>query len=129
MFKIIKTLLFLLFIGYCFKKTDSIPAGALIKLLHFLFIMFIILGPFILHTKLQLQFYLIVSGFTMIHWILMQDKCALTLLEQFISGRHSDETFIGKIVKPVYNITSKEIFAITMVLFIIVIIKYLKIKN
>lgn len=70
-----------------------------------------------------LLFYIMISLFTMLHWIVSNDTCALTLMEQFLTGRKSDDTFIGKIVKPIYNISNKQITAIAIFLLIIAIVK------
>ena len=61
----------------------------------------------------------------MLHWVISSDKCALTIMEEFITGRKTEETFIGKIVRPVYNITNKQITILSIVLLIIAISKYI----
>ena len=46
----------------------------------------------------------IIVPFIMAHWITNQSVCALTELEKFLSGKTcDDDTFIGKIVGPVYK--------------------------
>jgi hypothetical protein len=116
-------LFLLLTICYCFYDTECSIAVSFIRFIHLLFILFMILGPFIFNTKLSLLFYIMISIFTMLHWIVVNDTCALTLIEQFLTGRKSDDTFIGKIVKPVYNISNKQITKTTIFLLIIAIMK------
>lgn len=110
---------------YSFYDTRCLAALCIIRLLHFLFLMFIVLGPFIFKKKQELQLYIIISIFMMIHWVVASDVCALTLAEQYITGRCSDDTFIGQIVKPVYNITNKQITLIAVLLLMFAIVKYI----
>jgi len=45
----------------------------------------------------------------MLHWVTNQSACALTELEKFLTGKtEDDDTFIGKIVGPVYKFQSCE---------------------
>lgn len=61
-----------------------------------------------------------------LHWICLNDTCALTMLEQYITGKKSNETFIGRIVNPVYNISNVEIQLLTFLLLCLAIYKYYK---
>ena len=70
-----------------------------------------------------------ISIFLMIHWYLMEDTCLLTLIEEKITGRKSSDTFIGRIVKPVYNITSSTIIIITVLLLVFVLCKCIYLKS
>jgi hypothetical protein len=122
---IVKTivLFLLLTICYCFYDTECSIAVSFVRFIHLLFVLFIIMGPFIFNNRMFLLFYIMISLFTMLHWIVSNDTCALTLMEQFLTGRKSDDTFIGKIVKPIYNISNKQITAIAIFLLIIAIVK------
>ena len=124
-------LLLILIICYSFYNTSCFFATCIIRFLHLLVIIFVIIGPFIFTCKMTLLFYISMVVFIMIHWFLMNDTCFLTLMEQFFTGRKSEDTFIGKIVKPVYNITSREINNITIMLLLFAISKciYLCCKN
>ncbi len=117
-------LLILSSILYSLYDTNCLIALCIIRIMHCLMILFILLGPFIFTSKLYLQFYLMISAFMLFHWIISNDTCALTLVEQLITGRKSEETFIGKIVKPVYNVTNKQITIIALILFIFAGVKY-----
>ena len=72
--------------------------------------------------------YSICVSFIIFHWILSSDVCALTLLEQWVTGKNSDSTFIGRIVKPIYNVTNKHITCITISLLLIAIIRLSRMK-
>ena len=55
----------------------------------------------------------------------MNDTCALTLLEKYLTGRNDCDTFIGRIVKPVYNISNNNIVFITLSLLTFSSLKYI----
>jgi hypothetical protein len=61
----------------------------------------------------------------MFHWIVVNDTCALTLAEQYVSGRQTEDTFTGSLVKPVYNIQHKHIWYVTIFLLIFSVSKVL----
>ncbi len=117
-------LLLILVVLYSFYNTSCFTATCIIRFLHLLIVLFVLIGPFVISSKLGLQFYITMIGFIMIHWFLLNDTCCLTLLEQFLTGRKSDDTFIGKIIKPVYNITNKQVNIIAILLLIFAILKY-----
>lgn len=121
-------LLFLLclLIVCCFYNTKSTVALYTIKVIHLIFIFYVILTPFMTDNKLFLFLYVMILLCTILHWKMASDKCILTLIEQKISGRESDDTFIGKVVSPVYTITSEDIKNTTLVLLLIGIFKLLK---
>ena len=114
----------LLIILYSLYDTKCLLSLCIIRFLHIMFIIFIIFGPFLFKTREELMFYIIVSTFMMLHWIIANDMCALTLAEQYITGRKSDDTFIGQIVKPIYNITNKQITMISVLLLLVAVGKY-----
>lgn len=118
--------IFLFIFLYSLYDVDSTIAVLLIRFLHLLFVLYITLTPFLAKTKHELQFYFLVSVFTMFHWIVMRDECILTLIEQKISGRTSENTFIGRVVKPVYNISNKEVTIIIIILLGIAVWRYHK---
>lgn len=60
------------------------------------------------------------------HWVINNDTCALTIIESWISGKPSDQTFIGRIVKPIYNIKDTQITYITLILLLIAMIRLMK---
>ncbi|MDD4930670.1 MAG: hypothetical protein PHG66_00755 [Candidatus Colwellbacteria bacterium] len=91
----------------------------LVQLVHLLLILFIVLGPFVIKEKEVLLFYVVVVSFIIFHWILSSDVCALTLLEQWVTGNPSEFTFVGRLVKPVYNITNRHVMCLTVILLLI----------
>lgn len=117
-------LLLILIVLYSFYNTSCFAAICIIRFLHLLVVLFVLIGPFVIYSKIGLQFYIAMIGFIMIHWVLLNDTCCLTLVEQFLTGRKSEDTFIGKIVKPVYNVTNKQINIIAILLLLFAILKY-----
>jgi len=80
----------------------------IISFLHFILIIFITVTPFIADHPLILIYYSITLAFIMIHWY-TNDICVLTIIESKLRGKKIRETFMGRLIRPVYNITSKEV--------------------
>ena len=103
-----------------------------IKILHLLLILWIIFVPF-LNIKNKSYFKMIethsfVLPFLLFHWY-TNDTCLLTEIEKKITGKSDSTTFIGRIIKPIYNITNKEIHIITVLLWCISMYKLTKINH
>ena len=83
--------------------------ATVIKVIHFLLVVFIIATPFI-GTDYMLSMHFMIVPFIMAHWLTNQSVCALTEMEKLISGKDCDEeTFFGQVVGPVYKFrTQKE---------------------
>lgn len=41
----------------------------------------------------------------MVHWYLNDDTCALTYLESYITGSPLTDTFIGRLISPIYLVS------------------------
>lgn len=81
--------------------------GLIIKLVHWLVLLFIIMTPFLGNDRL-LSMHLLIVPFIMLHWATNQSTCALTEIEKLVTGTvHDDETFFGKVVGPVYKFRTK----------------------
>jgi len=60
------------------------------------------------------------TGLIMLHWLMNNNVCALTTLEAKLRGvEDTGETFIGKFVNPVYELTDQKIWVVTGGLFLI----------
>jgi hypothetical protein len=81
----------------------------IIRFLHLLFVVFIIATPFVVSDSAILTLYLLISGLMMFHWIVDDDTCALTLLESWAMGSSKPETFVGRLVAPVYRVSNTEV--------------------
>jgi len=91
--------------------------------LHFLLILFMTVTPFVTDHPLALMYYCYISFFIMLHWYTNNDTCVLTIIESKLRGKKSNDTFMGKLIKPVYNVTSREMHILTIGLFIFAILK------
>lgn len=82
-------------------------AEVLIKVLHFLLIVFILVTPFC-GTEFMLSIHLIVIPMILLHWATNESICALTELEKWVSGKTDDDaTFFGRLVGPVYKFRTR----------------------
>jgi len=45
------------------------------------------------------------------------DTCALTQAEMFVTGKHKEETFMGRLVGPIYKMEDNEVNKLTKTLF------------
>jgi len=102
----------------------------LIIMCHMALVLFIVITPFCGSNYLLLM-HSIVVPFIMMHWLLNDNTCALTLAEQKIreqiSGKPCDknECFTCKLIDPVYDFkqnnidSSTTIYAMTTILWLI----------
>jgi len=74
-----------------------------IQLIHGLFVAFIAYAPFS-QNLILLQYHVVVVPFLVLHWVMNSNVCALTLIEAWISGKSTHETFLGRIVNPIYEV-------------------------
>jgi hypothetical protein len=79
-----------------------------IKLLHIILILLMIAIPFS-SDKQVLSLYVFFSLFIILHWILNEDACALTAMEQYLRGVNKTESFIGNLVGPVFKLNSDSV--------------------
>jgi hypothetical protein len=98
-------------------------AANIIAFLHLLIIIFITVTPFATSNPLVLIYYCYILFFIMLHWFTMNDTCVLTLIESKLRGKRSNDTFIGRLLKPVYNVSSKELHVLAIGLFVYALLK------
>lgn len=83
-------------------------AANLIRLLHYVFIIFYIIAPFTNNSSLLLL-HLMTGPLLWVHWYTLSDECSLTLIECWCRGipyneRH--ESFFFNLVSPIYKFES-----------------------
>ena len=100
----------------------NIPAN-IISFLHLLVVLFVINVPLISDNPFVLMYYCFIVFFIMIHWQYNNDTCILTVIESKLRGKKDNDTYFGKLMKPIYNVTSQEIQYITLLLFLIAFLK------
>jgi hypothetical protein len=90
-----------------------------VKIIHTLFIVFVLLAPFS-NIEILLTYHFIIVPFLWVHWYTNNDVCALTLIESKLRGiENTSDTFIGSIINPIYKIQNKDFYWITAILFLI----------
>ena len=70
--------------------------------LHAVFLLFLIIIPFMNNERL-LNTYSLLIPFIFYHWSVNDDTCAMTQLETYVTGKNKDETFFHRLVSPVYK--------------------------
>ena len=88
----------------------------IIFLIHFIFLLWILIIPFV-YERRQLEFYSMVIPFIFYHWSVNDDTCALTQAEMYVTGKEKDETFMGRVVGPIYKMEENDINRLTKTLF------------
>jgi len=98
--------------------------ASVVKLVHIAFVAFVVLTPFI-GNELALTYHFITIPFLVLHWWTNNDTCALTLLEAKITGVKDDQTFIGRIIKPIYNahLGNRHYYYVVGVLYLITVLR------
>lgn len=106
----------------------------IIMLCHILLVLFIIIVPFTNSTYF-LTLHAIITPFIIMHWLLNNNTCALTLFEQklreYATGVKGDpnECFTCRLINPVYDFTnnyeeySTFIYIFTITLFLLSLFK------
>lgn len=84
-------------------------ATSIITMMHIFFFVFVILVPFYGNMYLSLL-HLIVVPFVMAHWVMSNNSCALTLMEQKIREQmngggsvDSKDCYMGNLMEPIYD--------------------------
>jgi hypothetical protein len=79
-----------------------------IRAIHATVVAFFLLAPFSDNQQI-LTLHLLLVPFLLLHWITNQSVCALTELEKMLCGKEDDcETFMGKIMGPIYTFQTPE---------------------
>jgi hypothetical protein len=90
----------------------------IIFFIHLVFLLAILVVPFT-NNRRNLEFYSMVIPFIFYHWSVNDDTCALTQAEMYVTGKHKDETFMGRLVGPIYKMPETEINKLTKTLFFV----------
>lgn len=88
----------------------------IIFLIHLLFLLWILIVPF-MNDRRSLEFYSIVIPFIFYHWSVNDDTCALTQAEMYVTGKNKDDTFMGRVVGPIYKMEENDVNRLTKSLF------------
>lgn len=104
-----------------------------IRMIHIGFIMWMVWVPFT-NNDSMLMMHAIISPFLMLHWILNNDGCALTVMEKHLRNLdHDHESFIHSIVSPIYKIDDATlrplVFSLTLGLWFVTLHKVISRKS
>jgi len=72
-----------------------------VSFLHMLVLFWALVSPF--NKDLRVS-YVVLMPIIMIHWIILDDSCILTLLEKHIRGCSGEESYVHKFVSKIYNV-------------------------
>jgi hypothetical protein len=75
----------------------------LIQAFHILVILFVLFAPLVNHVPILILHITFVIGL-LFHWYGNSDVCCLSVLEGFITGTHYTDTFIHRVISPIYSI-------------------------
>jgi hypothetical protein len=90
----------------------------IIFLIHLIFLIGILVVPFT-NNRRNLEFYSILIPFIFYHWSINDDTCALTQAEMYFSGKEKEETFMGRVVGPIYKMSDDDVGKLTKTLFFV----------
>ena len=88
----------------------------IIFFLHAFFIIAILVAPF-LNNRENLEFYSLLIPFLFFHWSVNDDTCALTQLEMSMTGQEKEQTFMGRLVGPIYKMEDNDVNKMTKSIF------------
>ena len=88
----------------------------IIFFIHVLLYLAAIRTPFFAPPILLKMFSLVVS-FLFLHWSLNDDTCALTVMEQSMTGYEKYETFTGQLMKGIYIMPDNDYGKLSKILF------------
>jgi hypothetical protein len=68
-------------------------------------------------TEEHLEFYSLLVPFLFFHWTTNDDTCALTQLEAWFTGKDKYDTFMGRVMSPIYNVDDHDASYLIKVVF------------
>lgn len=86
--------------------------------IHVVFLLAILIVPFT-NNRRNLEFYSMIIPFIFYHWSVNDDTCALTQAEMYMTGRNKEETFMGRLVGPIYKMEENDVNKLTKTLFFV----------
>jgi hypothetical protein len=70
--------------------------------LHLIVVLMVVFVPFF-GTPQLLSLYSLVVPFIFYHWAVNDDTCFLTQMEVLVTDKNKDETFMGRLIGPIYK--------------------------
>ena len=84
--------------------------------IHLAFLIAILVVPFT-NDRRNLEFYSILIPFLFYHWSVNDDTCALTQMEMVVTGQQKEETFMHRVVSPIYKMEDNDVNNLTKTIF------------
>ena len=84
--------------------------------IHLAFLIAILVVPFT-NDRRNLEFYSILIPFLFYHWSVNDDTCALTHMEMVVTGQQKEETFMHRVVSPIYKMEDNDVNNLTKTIF------------
>ena len=84
--------------------------GWVIRALHWAYVAFVVLAP-LSNNRAALVLHALTTPVVWAHWILNDDRCALTLLEKAVRGVDDDASFFHALVSPVFRVADGDVRA------------------
>jgi hypothetical protein len=90
------------------EKVLFATSASVISLIHIMIIVYVVVVPFLPNTYIELPFLLLthlaLCGSMMVHWWLNNDTCCLTVAESWLRGIEMEDSFMHRLVSPVYTV-------------------------
>lgn len=94
---------------------QSIVVANCIRMLHLLLVLFVVAVPFIRGARWPLLLIHFMTVLTlMVHWLLHEDTCFLTLVESTWRGVPLEYSFMYRLVSPIYKIEDADLKQLVM---------------
>lgn len=74
----------------------------IVTIIHALLILFVVLIPF-LGSNFLLVIHFIIVPFIILHWLVNDNTCCLTILEKMLSKDENYKGILSRIIEPVYD--------------------------
>lgn len=79
----------------------------IVALAHLALVAFMVLAPFS-SSPTMVVMHVLLTPVLWVHWLVGDDSCVLTVLEQHVRGVESTDCFMHRLVGPVYNISDPD---------------------
>ena len=93
--------------------------SVVIRFIHLFMVICILYFALISRNRNLILVACILIPFIVAHWLTNNNTCCLTELEKYCRGICSEETFFGKLINPVYQVSNKNMYMGTVIVWII----------
>jgi len=97
------------------KNESNDIIATLIRIIHFILIIFVILAP-LSGSKILIQINIVILGYMLLKWISGDDTCGITELEYSVSNKPYGQGFIYRLLNGVIGLEENKFNVIIIVL-------------